>query len=226
MMELGVHLPLMEFGEEGQSLQRLQAVVDVARESGFAAVSVNDHFVFSTPWLDSLTALAAVVDRSGDMTLATTISLAALRGPVPLAKTFAALDLLSGGRLVAGVGPGSSERDYDALGISFKQRWERFDEAVMVLRALLRDDPMPERARHFALPHVPLAPPPRQAGGVPLWIGSWGSRAGLRHVARLGDGWLASAYNTTPDQFASARKLLAVELAATARGPRHCRTRW
>src|SRR5437764_10528094 len=167
MMELGIHLPLMEFGDEGQSLGRLQAVVDVARESGFAAVSANDHFMFSTPWLDGPTALAAVIDRSGDMAVATTISLAALRGPVPLAKTFAALDLLSGGRLVAAVGPGSSERDYDALGISFEQRWERFEEAVVVLRALLRDDPMPERTRHFALPHEPLAPPPRQASGVP-----------------------------------------------------------
>ena len=49
MMELGVHLPLMEFGNEGLSLRRLQAVVDAARESGFVAVSANDHFVFSTP---------------------------------------------------------------------------------------------------------------------------------------------------------------------------------
>jgi alkanesulfonate monooxygenase SsuD/methylene tetrahydromethanopterin reductase-like flavin-dependent oxidoreductase (luciferase family) len=94
--------------------------------------------VFSTPWLDGPTALAAVIKRSGDMTLATTISLAALRGPVPLAKTLAALDLLSGRRLVAGVGPGSSKRDHDALGVSFQDRWQRFDEAVMILRALAR----------------------------------------------------------------------------------------
>src|SRR5256885_8649131 len=116
MMELGVHLPLMEFGEEGQSLGRLQAVVDVARESGFAAVSANDHFVFSTPWLDGPTALAAVIDRSGDMTVATTVSLPALRGPVPLAKTLAALDLLSGGRLVAGRAPRAPNSDYDLVG--------------------------------------------------------------------------------------------------------------
>jgi hypothetical protein len=57
MMELGVHLPLMEFGNEGLSLRRLQAVVDAARESAFVAVSANDHFVFSTPWLDGPTAL-------------------------------------------------------------------------------------------------------------------------------------------------------------------------
>ncbi|MBV8991574.1 MAG: LLM class flavin-dependent oxidoreductase [Solirubrobacterales bacterium] len=213
MMELGVHLPLMEFGDEGLSLRRLRAVVDAARESGFAALSANDHFVFSTPWLDGPTALAAVIERSGDMTLATTISLASLRGPVPLAKTLAALDLLSGGRLVAGVGPGSSKRDYDALGISFEDRWKRFDEAVMILRALLRDEPVPVRPNHFALPDAPLAPAPPGAAGIPLWIGSWGSPAGLRRVARLGDGWLASAYNTTPEQFASAREALAVELA-------------
>jgi alkanesulfonate monooxygenase SsuD/methylene tetrahydromethanopterin reductase-like flavin-dependent oxidoreductase (luciferase family) len=214
MMELGVHLPLMEFGGEGQSLGRLHAVVDVARESGFAAVSANDHFVFSRPWLDGPTALAAVIDRSGEMTVATTISLPALRGPVPLAKTLAALDLLSGGRLVAGVGPGSSKRDYDAVGVAFEDRWERFDEAVMILRALLRDEPLPDRTRHFALPDARLAPAPRRTDGLPLWIGSWGSRAGLRRVARLGDGWLASAYNTSPDQFASAREALAVELAS------------
>ena len=213
MMDLGVHLPLMEFGNEGLSLRRLQAVVDAARESGFAAVSANDHFVFSTPWLDGPTALAAVIERSGDMTLATTISLASLRGPVPLAKTLAAVDLLSGGRLVAGVGPGSSKRDYDALGISFEDRWKRFDEAVVILRALLRDEPLPDHPNHFALPDAPLAPAPRRADGIPLWIGSWGSPAGLRRVARLGDGWLASGYNTTPEQFASAREALADELA-------------
>jgi len=212
-MELGVHLPLMEFGDEGLSLGRLQAAVGAARESGFAAVCANDHFVFQTPWLDGPTALAAVIERSAEMALATTISLASLRGPVPLAKTLAALDVLSGGRLVAGIGPGSSKRDYDAVGVSFDDRWKWFDEAVMILRALLRDEPAPERRVHFALPGAPLAPAPLQAGGLPLWIGSWGSSAGLRRVARIGDGWLASAYNTAPEQFASAREFLAAELA-------------
>jgi alkanesulfonate monooxygenase SsuD/methylene tetrahydromethanopterin reductase-like flavin-dependent oxidoreductase (luciferase family) len=109
-VDLGVHLPLVEFGHEGYSLARLQATVDTARDCGFAAVSANDHFVFSTPWLDGPTALAAVVERSGEMVLATTIALASLRGPVPLAKTLAALDVLSGGRVLAGVGPGGASR--------------------------------------------------------------------------------------------------------------------
>jgi alkanesulfonate monooxygenase SsuD/methylene tetrahydromethanopterin reductase-like flavin-dependent oxidoreductase (luciferase family) len=85
----------MEFGEEGQSLARLMRAVDAARECGFAAVAANDHFLFQAPWLDGPTALAAVIERSGAMELATTVALVALRGPVPLAKALAALDVLS-----------------------------------------------------------------------------------------------------------------------------------
>ncbi len=192
----------MQFRDEGLSLGRLEQAVDAARDCGFAAVSANDHFVFSTPWLDGPTALASMIERTADMTLATTVSLAVLRGPVPLAKTLAALDVLSEGRLIAALGPGSSKRDYDALGIPFDERWKRFDEAIASLRALLEGEPRPER----------LAPAPRDGRGVPLWIGSWGSSAGLRRVARAGDGWLASAYNTTPLRFAEAREHLAREL--------------
>ena len=212
-MDLGLHLPLMQFGDEALSRGRLAQAVDAAREGGFAAVSANDHFVFSTPWLDGPTALASVIERTGDMTLATTVSLAVLRGPVSLAKTLAALDVLSEGRLIAGLGPGSSKRDYDTLGIPFDERWKRFDEAITTLRALLEGKPGPEDASYYRVPpDVELAPAPRQGRGIPLWIGSWGSEAGLRRVARAGDGWLASAYNTTPDGFAEGRERLAREL--------------
>jgi hypothetical protein len=64
-MKVGVHLPLMEFRGEGPSRQRLMDAVDAARDCGLAAVSANDHFVFTTPWLDGPTALAAVIERSG-----------------------------------------------------------------------------------------------------------------------------------------------------------------
>jgi alkanesulfonate monooxygenase SsuD/methylene tetrahydromethanopterin reductase-like flavin-dependent oxidoreductase (luciferase family) len=183
----------MEFGDEGQSLGRLTRAVDAARECGFAAISANDHFLFGTPWLDGPTGLAAVLERSGSMDLATTVALVSLRGPVQLAKTLAALDVLSEGRVIAGVGPGSSERDYEAVGIPFDERWPRFDAAIVKLRDLLGADSSLE---------------PRPAGRIPIWIASWGSKAGLRRVARLGDGWFASAYNTSPDSFATARASL------------------
>jgi alkanesulfonate monooxygenase SsuD/methylene tetrahydromethanopterin reductase-like flavin-dependent oxidoreductase (luciferase family) len=217
-VDLGVHLPLMQFGIEPLTLQRLRETVDAARGCGFAAVSANDHFVFSTPWLDGPTALASMVERTGEMTLATTVSLAALRGPVPLAKTLAALDVLSEGRLVAALGPGSSPRDYEALGVPFDERWERFDESIAALRALLNGAPRAESARHYRLASdLELEPAPWREDGIPLWIASWGSRAGLRRVARTGDGWLASAYNTTPQRFAEARDRLAAELADRGR---------
>ena len=218
-MELGIHLPLIDFGGEGQSLARLTRAVDGARDCGFAAVAANDRLLFQTPWLDGLTALSAVVDRSGAMELATTVALVSVRGPVALAKALAALDVLSDGRVVAGVGPGSSQRDYEAAGVAFAERWPRFEEAAAILRALLRDEPPPEPRRYYAVPDGGLAPSPRRSGGVPLWIGSWGSPAGLRRVARLADGWLASAYNTSPADFAAARTSLAHALRDRGRPP-------
>ena len=226
-MELGVHLPLIEFADEGQSLGRLAAVADAARECGFTALAANDHFLFAKPWLDGPTALAGVVERTGGMDLMTTVSLVALRGPVPLAKTLLALDVLSQGRMIAGVGPGSSARDYDAVGVPFDERWARFDEATAVLRSLLRGEPPPAALRFHAQPDGPLAPASPRSGGVPVWIGSWGSPAGLRRVARLGDGWLASAYNTTPETFARARESLSGELGErSGRFPNALVTMW
>ena len=74
--------------------------------AGSLRSAANDHLVFQAPWLDGPTALASMVERSGEMELATTVSLPVLRGPVALAKALVALDVLSEGRLVAGVGPG------------------------------------------------------------------------------------------------------------------------
>ena len=209
-MDAGLHLPQIDFSGEGLSWRRLAEAVDAARECGFAAVSANDHFVYPRPWLDGHVALAAVMERSGEMRLATTIALAGLRGPVALAKALAALDVLSGGRVIAGLGPGSSQADYDALGVPFDDRWPRFDEAAAMVRALLRRDSRLDHGSYFSAPVDELEPCP--ADGVPLWIGSWGSEAGLRRVARLGDGWLASAYNATPEHFSARLALLRGEL--------------
>ena len=216
-MEAGLHLPQLDLSGEGLSYERLASAADAARDCGFAAVSANDHFFFGAPWLDGPTALAAAIGRTGDMAVATTVSLPTLRGPVPLARTLLALDVLSGGRLIAGIGPGSSRRDHDAVGVPFDERWRRFDEAIVMLRALLRGEIPPPGGRFYPVPEVPMAPGRPSGAQVPVWIGSWGSAAGLRRVARLGDGWLASAYNTDPAGFASATAALQVELQSQGR---------
>jgi len=87
---------------------------DFDNDGALDTLAVNDHLLFATPWLDGPTALAVVASRTQSMRLATTVALPVVRGPVPLAKQLAAIDVLSGGRVVAGVGPGSSAADYAA----------------------------------------------------------------------------------------------------------------
>ena len=96
-------------------------------------------------------------------------------------------------------------RDYESVGVDFEERWQRLDEAVLALRSLWGSGAEPFVGRFYSTEGIQLEPSPAQPGGPPIWIGSWGSDAGLRHVARIGDGWLASAYNTTPELFTEAR---------------------
>ena len=180
-MQYGAHLPLIAFESATWTLADVCGYAQRAAALEYRFLCANDHLFFARPWLDGPTALAATLERSADMTIATTVALPVIRGPIQTAKMLAALDRLSGGRLIAGVGPGSSQRDYAAVGVAFEDRWKRFDEAVRAMRSVLDEHAEP--------------------GRPPVWIASWGSAAGLRRVTRLGDGWLASGYNTTPSGF-------------------------
>jgi alkanesulfonate monooxygenase SsuD/methylene tetrahydromethanopterin reductase-like flavin-dependent oxidoreductase (luciferase family) len=218
-MEFGAHLPLIDFEGRGPTLASLAEYTEEAAALGYTFLCANDHFVFARPWLDGPTALAAVLAKSAQMTLATTVAIPVVRGPVQTAKILAAVDILSGGRLVVGVGPGSSPRDYAAVGLPFEERWKRLDEAIGVLRALWRNDAPDFEGKFYSTRNIELRPHPVRASGPPIWIGSWGSRVGLRRTARLGDGWLASGYNTTPELFRQGRENLANELRAVGKDP-------
>jgi alkanesulfonate monooxygenase SsuD/methylene tetrahydromethanopterin reductase-like flavin-dependent oxidoreductase (luciferase family) len=218
-MDFGVHLPLIGFDGRPWSLRHLLEYAETAESLGFAALAANDHLVFSRPWLDGPTALSSVLAASGQMDLMTTAALPVVRGPVQLAKSFGAIDTLSGGRLIVGVGPGSSARDYAAAGVPFEERWKRLDEAVMTMRTLWHHDGSPFQGDFYSTEGITLEPYPARQAGPPIWIGSWGSEAGLRRTARLGDGWLASAYNTTPELFADARSRLGEHLHAAGKDP-------
>ena len=78
-MEFGVHLPLISLQGEQRSLNDLLAFTEAARDLGYTHLCVKDHLVFSRPWLDGPTALAAVLAHSGQMTLATTVAVPELR---------------------------------------------------------------------------------------------------------------------------------------------------
>jgi len=221
-MEYGAHLPLIEFESAPRTLAEICAYARRAAALGYRFLCANDHMLFTRPWLDGPTALAAALEASADMTIATTVALPVIRGPLQTAKMLVSLDRLSGGRLVAGVGPGSSQRDYAAVGVPFEERWKRFDEAVRALRSLLRQDTDRFTGRFYSTDGHVVEPRPMRPDGAPLWLASWGSAAGLRRVAELGDGWLASGYNTTPPAFAGGLAVLSAQLAAAGRAPETC----
>jgi alkanesulfonate monooxygenase SsuD/methylene tetrahydromethanopterin reductase-like flavin-dependent oxidoreductase (luciferase family) len=218
-MDFGLHLPLMDFGGNPFTLDYLIAYAETSQELGYSALAANDHLVYSKPWLDGPTALAAILSHSGRMDLATTVSLPVVRGPVPLAKSLGAIDRLSGGRLIACVGPGSSARDYAAVGIPFEERWKRLDEGIQTLRALWNQEGAVFKGSFYNTEGIALEPFPAQRSGPPIWVGSWGSRAGLQRVARLGDGWLASGYNSTPELFTQGWQQLLEFLLAAGKEP-------
>ena len=203
-MEFGAHLPLIDFGHGRPNVDDIAAYARQARDTGFRYLCANDHLVFARPWLDGPTALAAALHAAGDLSIATTVALPTLRGPTQTAQLLRALHTLSGGRLIAGLGPGSSRRDYEVVGVPFAERWRRFDATLRSVRAELQQETDPP----------------------PLWIASWGSPAGLRRVAELGDGWLASAYNTTPVAFANALDRLAHAGRPADRFPHAIATTW
>jgi len=218
-MDFGVHLPLLDFGNNPFTLDHLVTYAETAKRLGYRGLAANDHLVYAKPWLDGPTALAAILSHSGDMDLATTVSLPVVRGPVQLAKSLGAIDRLSGGRLIACLGPGSSVRDYAAVGIPFEERWKRLDEAIPVMRSLWNSEMAAFKGTFYSTEGIRLEPFPARRSGPPIWVGSWGSKAGLRRVARLADGWLASGYNTTPQTFAQTRQQLNEFLTMEGKDP-------
>jgi alkanesulfonate monooxygenase SsuD/methylene tetrahydromethanopterin reductase-like flavin-dependent oxidoreductase (luciferase family) len=214
-MDVGAHLPLADLGDGTPTVDGLRDYVRTARDLGYAAVSANDHLVWRRPWLDGPTALAAVAGDAGEMALATSIALPVVRHPVVVAKTLSSLAALTGSRVIGGLGPGSSQGDYDAVGVPFAERWARFDESMSVVRTLVRGEATTGGTFYGAAgPLAPVREPPPE-----VWFGSWGSDRRLASMAAVADGWFASAYNAAPAEFAAARTRLDGHLTAAGRDP-------
>jgi alkanesulfonate monooxygenase SsuD/methylene tetrahydromethanopterin reductase-like flavin-dependent oxidoreductase (luciferase family) len=214
-VRIGIHLPLADFGAGRPTGEDLLTYTRTARDLGYPTVAANDHLVWRHPWLDGPTTLASVVSAAGDMTLATSITLPVVRHPVVVAKMLTTLACLAQGPVVGGLGPGSSSADYAAVGVPFAERWARFDEALRLVRALVRGEPTAP-GKHYAA-ELRLAPIPDRVPQV--WFGSWGSDRRLAAMAAVADGWFASAYNATPDQYRNARLRLDDHLRAAGREP-------
>jgi len=157
-------------------------------------------------WLDPLTTLAmcaAVTDR---VRLGTSVLVLPYRNPVNVAAEAAALDVVSEGRFVLGVGAGWMQEEFRALGIDPAERGPRTDEHIEVLRALWTQDPASFDGRFTKFDGIVLATTPRTAGGPPVWVGG-NTGPGLRRALRLGDGW--HGFEVYPEDMPDVKEKLA-----------------
>ena len=130
-VRFGVHLPLMDLGGPRWGVEALVEYAETATCPGLRGRSAP-----TTTWCSARRGWTGPPHsqpsllRPATPDWCTTVANPVVRGPAALAKTLAALDVLSGGRVVAGLGPGSSARDYEVAGVPFEERWPRFDDAL------------------------------------------------------------------------------------------------
>ena len=169
----------------------LRAIAAEAEAAGFDSIWASDHLSFVNPIHEPLVALGMFAATTERIALGTSVLLLPLRHPALVAKATASLDVLSGGRLLLGIGVGGEgEKDFQAAGVPRSERGARTDEAMGVLRALWRGGPVTHHGRFHAFTDVEIAPVPARPGGPPLLVGGR-SPSALRRAGRLGDGWLA-----------------------------------
>lgn len=198
---------------EGPWLPRIDEMarfIETLDKAGFDSIWVGDHLSMPLPFFDPflMIAQAAVVSRR--LTFGTGVYLMPLRSPGPVAKQVATLDHLTEGRFIFGVGIGGEfPKEYEVAGVPIAERGARLSEGIQAVRALWSGGPASFEGRHYRFQNVLMTPPPRQAGGPPIW-GGGRSHAALRRIGRLMDGYLS--YVVTPEMYGTA--LAAISEAA------------
>ncbi len=169
--------------------------LDTVEAQGWDSVWFSDRIVGPGWTLDPLVGMAMVAARTTRLKFGTGILLMSMRSPVAAARNLASLDLLSGGRLVVGVGVGQEATvEYDAMGVSKRDRGQRLDEAIQVMRRLWSEEKVTYESRFLKLNEASVNPKPAQTS-VPIWIGGR-TEAAFRRTGRLGDGWLPTQVTT------------------------------
>jgi len=168
-----------------------------AEELGFESLWAWDHILLgvdpSFPVLDSLTILTAIAARTKRIRLGTGVMVLPLRNPVVAAKVLASLDQVSAGRLILGAASGWYAREFDAVGISFKDRGRIFERNLDLLLRLWTEEAVTEQVDELNLRAAVLLPKPVQKPHPPVLIGGYINRV-LRRAGEKGDGWLTYFY--------------------------------
>ncbi|OGO43464.1 MAG: hypothetical protein A2Z04_06450 [Chloroflexi bacterium RBG_16_57_9] len=212
-MKFGVCLPT--FDQHGTR----EAITQVARRAddhGWDSVWTTDHVLMAAnqqrPYghlVEAMTTLAYVAGMTQRVRLGTSVIILAQRNPIVVAKEAAAIDVLSGGRMILGVGAGWNAREFAFLGADFHRRGRILDEGIQVMRALWTQPQPAFEGRFFKFSETVFSPKPVQPGGIPIWVGG-NSEPPARRAARLGDGWHITG--STPEQISHLMNLIQPEI--------------
>jgi F420-dependent oxidoreductase-like protein len=212
-------------GQNGLNWPRWQRLAQAVETLGFVGLYRSDHFTNHNPpdrdslelWI-SLAWLASHTQRIEFGPLVTPLS---FRNPALTARMAAAVDDLSGGRLVLGLGAGWQEREHTNYGfelLNLPARFARFEEGLEVVTQLLRSDtPVDFKGKYFRLNEGILLPRPQRPGGPPILIGGRGPRRTLPLVTRFADEW--NVFKISIETFLKMNRQLDEHLAATGRQP-------
>jgi len=212
-LSVGIQLPIQstspsfaEAWEADAGRDELARVARAADRAGLAYVAVCDHVAIpaeraaamGTRWWDTVATLGWLAGITERVRLLSHVYVPAYRHPLQVAKAFATLDVVSGGRVVLGVGAGHVEGEFDVLGVPFAERGALLDEAIDALRAAFAEDFPTLPGPRWPAADVGQHPRPIQEDGPPIWVGG-SSRAALRRAALRGDGWLPQGRVTAED---------------------------
>ena len=189
----------------GSDRNGVRTLAQRAEALGFDSLWVGDHIAFHVPIPDSLAMLAFAAGVTERVQLGTAVYLLPLRHPTLIAKTSATVDLISGGRLVLGVGVGGEfPPEFEAVGVPVAERGSRSDEAIGVVRRLWSEDRVAHQGKHFQFGAVTMAPKPARI--PPIWVGGR-APAAMRRAGRLGDGYIS--HMTDADRYRENLALIA-----------------
>ena len=176
-----------------------------AEALGFDFVSANDHQGGDDPTFELWTLLAWIAAGTSRIRIASRVLGVPYRSPAIAAKMAESLDRLSGGRLILGVGAGSSDEEFRALGLGVRSPRDKIDglaEAVQIIRGLWTEPRFTFEGRLYRTEGASLEPKP--AHSIPIWLGTFGPRA-LEVTGRLADGWIPSIGFAPPGEIPAMR---------------------
>ncbi len=220
-----LEIAVMIEGQRGLTWPRWQRITRLVEDAGFAGLYRSDHFVASEPpemesldlWA-SLTWLASNTERIEFGPLVTPFS---FRHPVHTARMAAAVDDLSNGRLVLGLGAGWNAREHKMFGfdlLDVNERFERYQEGMEVVTRLLQSEaPVTFEGNYYQLRDAILLPRPQRPGGPRILVGGNGVKRTLPFVVRYTSEW--NCVSLTPEQFARINQQLDEMLVAAGREP-------